>query len=427
MTRAQFLNELYRRLGALTREQAEQHLTYYAEMLADRMEEGMSEEEAVASMEDVETIAGRILQEETVQPPQYPETHVAEKKSPEIKEMASFNWRRPARIALWALALLMAGGMIFKISAQKSFSKFEDYGATKEPVEEVTPIERVDSGISIGPDGIQVGGISIGPDGIFLNGEEMDDDDWSEVNWAGDYTVWGEEVRIPIGEIEKIEVEWLAGNVEIFAGDSEFVFREASTRELDQKDQMTYQVKDETLKIKFWGDKHTRNNREDNSKLLILTIPSGLLDKLNVDTVSADVSLNSLEVNKLEVDTVSGNVMLSGLSALELDVQTVSGDIADIYQLNAQEIEAETASGDIHLELTHSTPSEVKLTTISGDAMLDLLETMGFSLEFKTISGDLNTGEFQLSIHDKKYVSGDGSCEIEVETTSGDLMLLTEE
>ena len=34
----------------LTREQAEQHLTYYAEMLADRMEEGMSEEEAVAGI-----------------------------------------------------------------------------------------------------------------------------------------------------------------------------------------------------------------------------------------------------------------------------------------------------------------------------------------------------------------------------------------
>ena len=64
MTRGDFLNSLYHRLGSLDREQAEQHLTYYAEMLMDRMEEGMSEEEAVASMEDVETIASRILQDE---------------------------------------------------------------------------------------------------------------------------------------------------------------------------------------------------------------------------------------------------------------------------------------------------------------------------------------------------------------------------
>ena len=61
MTRAQFLNDLYRRLcgNGMDKDQAEQHLTYYAEMLADRMEEGMSEDEAVGSMEDVETIARR--------------------------------------------------------------------------------------------------------------------------------------------------------------------------------------------------------------------------------------------------------------------------------------------------------------------------------------------------------------------------------
>ena len=64
MTRKQFLNDLYLRLTALGPERAEQHLTYYAEMLADRMEEGMSEEEAVASMEDLDTIARRILEEE---------------------------------------------------------------------------------------------------------------------------------------------------------------------------------------------------------------------------------------------------------------------------------------------------------------------------------------------------------------------------
>ena len=72
MTRREFLNNLYSRLGNLSREQAEQHLMYYAEMLADRMEEGMSEEEAVASMEPVDTIARRILQDEGV-PPVYPD------------------------------------------------------------------------------------------------------------------------------------------------------------------------------------------------------------------------------------------------------------------------------------------------------------------------------------------------------------------
>ena len=68
MTRVQFLNDLYRRLGALEKAQAEEWLVYYAEMLADRMEEGMTEEEAVGSMEDLDTIARRILQEAGLPP-----------------------------------------------------------------------------------------------------------------------------------------------------------------------------------------------------------------------------------------------------------------------------------------------------------------------------------------------------------------------
>ena len=85
MTRARFLNDLYRLLAGngMKGEQAEQHLTYYAEMLADRMEEGMAEEQAVASMENVDTIARRILEEEglayrplkeiPMTPPEYPD------------------------------------------------------------------------------------------------------------------------------------------------------------------------------------------------------------------------------------------------------------------------------------------------------------------------------------------------------------------
>ena len=63
MTRRQFLNDLYRRLGSLSTEEAEEHLTYYAEMLADRMEEGMTEEEAVAELGGTDRIIARILEE----------------------------------------------------------------------------------------------------------------------------------------------------------------------------------------------------------------------------------------------------------------------------------------------------------------------------------------------------------------------------
>lgn len=63
MTRAEFLSELDRRLSPLPKKQSYDYLVYYAEMMTDRMEDGMTEEEAVESMERVDVIARRILGE----------------------------------------------------------------------------------------------------------------------------------------------------------------------------------------------------------------------------------------------------------------------------------------------------------------------------------------------------------------------------
>jgi len=66
MTKLEFLVQLERRLIGLDQAEVKRQLAYYAEMLEDRMEDGMSEAEAVESMGDVDVIAAGILGE--VQP-----------------------------------------------------------------------------------------------------------------------------------------------------------------------------------------------------------------------------------------------------------------------------------------------------------------------------------------------------------------------
>ena len=63
MNKAEFLSALRRRLYSLPPEEAERFIAYYSEMIDDRMEDGMTEEQAVASLEDLETIAAKILSE----------------------------------------------------------------------------------------------------------------------------------------------------------------------------------------------------------------------------------------------------------------------------------------------------------------------------------------------------------------------------
>lgn len=63
MTKREFLEKLRESLKGLPLDDIEGKISYYGEMIDDRVEEGMSEEEAVASMESVESIVSSALSE----------------------------------------------------------------------------------------------------------------------------------------------------------------------------------------------------------------------------------------------------------------------------------------------------------------------------------------------------------------------------
>ena len=68
MNKQAFLDALYHHLKALPKAERQQHIDYYAEMIDDRMEEGLSEEEAVAGIGSVEEVARTIIAETPVYP-----------------------------------------------------------------------------------------------------------------------------------------------------------------------------------------------------------------------------------------------------------------------------------------------------------------------------------------------------------------------
>ncbi len=70
MTKKAFLSELRAALSALPEQERDERLRFYAEMIDDRMEDGMTEEEAVAAVGNTNEIAQRIHTEAAVQAPQ---------------------------------------------------------------------------------------------------------------------------------------------------------------------------------------------------------------------------------------------------------------------------------------------------------------------------------------------------------------------
>ncbi len=77
MTRLEFKSELSRRLEVIPFAERQKTLDYYDEMICDRVDDGMSEAEAVAAMGSIDEIAVEILSQLS-----YPPAEV-EEKSPE--------------------------------------------------------------------------------------------------------------------------------------------------------------------------------------------------------------------------------------------------------------------------------------------------------------------------------------------------------
>lgn len=103
MTKRDFLMELEKKLSGLPKSDLEEHLNFYGEMLDDRMEEGLSEEEAVAAVGSTDDIAAQIIRD-------IPLTRLAKEK---IKPKR--------RIRAWEIVLLILGSPIWLSLAVAAF------------------------------------------------------------------------------------------------------------------------------------------------------------------------------------------------------------------------------------------------------------------------------------------------------------------
>ena len=95
MTKIQFLLSLNQQLSGLPREEVEERLRFYSEMIEDRMEEGLTEEDAVCAAGSVEEIAAQITAE--LQPVNTQDTQIPMKR----------NWKT------WQILLLVLGAPLW--------------------------------------------------------------------------------------------------------------------------------------------------------------------------------------------------------------------------------------------------------------------------------------------------------------------------
>ncbi len=105
MTKQEFLAQLQAGLSGLTESDAQERLNFYSEMIDDRIEEGLSEEQAVAQIGDVQGIIASILSEI---PQRAPEKVITNAENPTHKTEAPKKENKK-RMETWQILLLILG------------------------------------------------------------------------------------------------------------------------------------------------------------------------------------------------------------------------------------------------------------------------------------------------------------------------------
>ncbi len=109
MTKKEYLERLRRCLIDLPPEEVDVHLAYYSEMIDDRLEDALLEEEATAAMEEPEKAAEKILQELPLQ--RLVRRHMERRKKWGWKEILLVILLAPLWLPVFSVVLGMIGGL----------------------------------------------------------------------------------------------------------------------------------------------------------------------------------------------------------------------------------------------------------------------------------------------------------------------------
>lgn len=205
-------------------------------------------------------------------------------------------------------------------------------------------------------------------------------------------------------EIDKIEINWISGNINIVESDNDTLSVSENEDALKDNQKMRYLIEGRTLKIQFWKAKF-RANVNSSKKNLTIEIPKNI--ELEINQVSGDVKSEKLTLRSLDVDIVSGKIVIGSLTSNDVHVDSVSGQVK-IDSINADDIYVDTVSGNVSIGF--SCAKKVVIDSVSGNVRLSL-NGLGATIKFSSVSGHYGKGK----------TFGDGACEINVSTTSGNL------
>jgi len=226
-------------------------------------------------------------------------------------------------------------------------------------------------------------------------------------------------------QLRDIEIQWALGTITVQTGDVEQVTYQ-ETPVSDSRYAMVTNISQDDLEIRFCQEEFAGFNFSlfgtdiDLSKDLTVTLPRDMaLDSLEIDAAATEVILKGLTVREVSLNTASGMCQMDDCSVIELDVNTASGNVRFSGSLEVLEFDA--ASAEFSGILTN-TPRSLSIDSMSGDIDITLPADAGFTACMDALSSEFSS-DFETTVRNGDYICGDGSCRIEFNGMSGDLII----
>ena len=216
------------------------------------------------------------------------------------------------------------------------------------------------------------------------------------------YVMGGSTFAAP--DVSELNIDWVSGTVTIEAYDgTEVAISETSEDALTDSTTMHYYLEsDGTLNIRFGipGMKSQGENLPDKS--LLVRVPRTLrLDEVEVNGIGRSVQMDSVCCSTLEMNSVSRQIDLNECEIDDIEVNSVSTNVQATFS---------------------KMPEDIELNNVSGSTVLYVPEDAGFTLEYNGLVSNFFS-ELPVVRRGKKKVIGNGACEIECNSVSGELAI----
>lgn len=237
---------------------------------------------------------------------------------------------------------------------------------------------------------------------------------------------------VPAQEVRSLQINWLAGEVEISVFDDEEEDEALLVTAVEEIDglnrnnyRMTWQLNDGLLQISYGtrGLGISGCSYAD-SKRLKISLPRSIaqsLDSIALSAASGTYIFGPIGCKTLDINLASGRVSGKDLVAQNLNLDVASGNI-DMSGNFPGIIDLKLASGNIGLTCNNLCPRQTWLDVASGQLLLTIPEKSGITASISKLSGSFNCnipGSWNQS--GSSFTSGDGKCSMDVRMASGNV------